>query len=484
VVLLAACSRKPPNTERVAFLPFENLTGDPSLDWISSTAPGIAASELSSSPRTISILAPALRDAIASGATRYVHGYFDRRGPGAVLHFELSVEDAATHKMLQHFSPDGDPLSAMTAAAKQIDPGAHPFSTSNPAAAEAWGKGDFEQAANLDPDFGAAWLGWAQQKSTVGRDAPAALEIIRRALSRNTLRFPIERAQIQVLQANLTNDVDGRRKALAHLSELAPGDPAVVLAAAESELLARNFAEAARFYQELLRTNENNPVVLNSLGYAYALGGDLPNARRTFADYARFRGQEANAYDSMGEAFFINGQFAEAEKQFLAAHEKNPALLNGGDLAKAAYARWLGGDLPGADRLYTQFLEYRRKAGDQNLAWREAVWLYSTGRQEQAKAKLAGAPGPPAGLASRQLAVWAKPDLPGNQDSLREAYEHTPPALDGLVRTVYAASLYQAGKRDEARKLLKRWPLPEQSGDPLLQSLLYPKFRELKGRLR
>jgi hypothetical protein len=46
---------------------------------------------------------------------------------------------------------------------------------------------------------------------------------------------------------------------------------------------------------------------------------------------------------------------------------------------------------------------------------------------------------------------------------------------------VYASALIAAGRKEEARKLLTRWPLPtEPGGDALLESLLYPKFIELR----
>jgi hypothetical protein len=192
----------------------------------------------------------------------------------------------------------------------------------------------------------------------------------------------------------------------------------------------------------------------------------------------------------MGEVLFLNGQFAEAEKQFLDAHEKNPAMLSGGDLSKAAYARWLGGDLPGADQIFARYLGFRTKARDPSVLWRQAAWLYATKRSQQAIATLsdpaAKASPQMAELAAKQLEVWKNPVLPHDLGALRQAYEHTPPAADGLLRTAFAAALLDSGNAAniaEARKLLQHWPLPDQAGDPYLQSLLYPKFQELKGKL-
>ena len=64
---------------RIAILPFENLTGDASLDWISAAAPAIVVSELSGSARIAAFRAQTVSDAYLSGATRFVHGYFTGR---------------------------------------------------------------------------------------------------------------------------------------------------------------------------------------------------------------------------------------------------------------------------------------------------------------------------------------------------------------------------------------------------------------------
>jgi len=67
--------------------------------------------------------------------------------------------------------------------------------------------------------------------------------------------------------------------------------------------------------------------------------------------------------------------------------------------------------------------------------------------------------------------------------TLRQTYERTPPATDGLVRTLYASALLQAGQKDEARKLVERWPLPEGS-DSFFQAIMYPRFLELRKALK
>jgi tetratricopeptide (TPR) repeat protein len=437
------------------------------------------------------VRAEAITDAYAVGATRLVHGYFDRRAAvdvGTRLHFEMSLEDAATHKMAVITSADGELLGAIDRLAKAIRAGAQPFSTANGEAAAAWGQGDFERAVTLDPDFSAAWVSRTQALLAGGQPS-RALEAASQALERPGLRSPIDRAQLQALAATIQQNAAEREKALAALAALLPSDPQVLHSLAEVRFNGRRFAESAQAFREVVRMAPGDLQALNLLGYAEALAGDLNAARVAFENYGRQPGQEANALDSMGEALFLHGRFAEAEKQFLAAHEKNPGMLGGGDLLKAAYARWLGGDLAGGDALFGRYAEFRARVQDSALPWRQSVWLYATGRPDQAARRLEGllaGNNPPqvADLARKQLAVWrGAQNLPADPSALRPVWERTSPAQDGLVRTLYAAALFKTGNREEARKLAALWPLPEGAGDPLLQAFLYPEFLKLRKSL-
>jgi Flp pilus assembly protein TadD len=465
-------------------LPFENLSGDAALDWIAAAGPKIVTDQLlGSAANAVPIQAGAMRDAYASGASQVVHGYVEKRAQ--TLHFEFVVEDAQTHKTLKTVTGDGGVVPALDRLAKQIDAGAHAFSSTNPGAVAAWGSGEYENAVSLDPDFGAAWLSWMQARAAAG-DAKQALEIAQRALQQPSLRSPVDRVRLELASATLRPDEPARQQALAALARLMPHDWALLGQLASQEMNARRFSEAALLYQSVLRENPDDIESWNQLGYAQAFAGDAESARKSFERYGRDPAHAANALDSQGEALFLNGRFAEAEKSFLEAHAKGSALLGGGDLLKAAYARWLQGDLAGADEHFSQYLAFRNQQKDPLIAWRQAVWEYSTGRTEAAVARLANvSTGPAANLSVAQLALWKDPSkLPRDPAALRQAYERAPPALDGITRVLYAAALAQAGQKDEARKLLALWPLPGAEGDPLLESFLFPKYLELKQELK
>jgi tetratricopeptide (TPR) repeat protein len=254
-------------------------------------------------------------------------------------------------------------------------------------------------------------------------------------------------------------------------------------ALAEMEMNARRFTDAARDYQDLARTNPGIVGVKNDLGYAQAFAGDLDGARKSFEEYGRQPGQAVNALDSLGEAYLLNGKFDQAERAFLDAYQKEPAFLQGATLWKAAHARWLAGDLAQADKIAERYWQDRAKAHDALLPWRRANWLYETGRRDQAVDLLMRAPQEAGDVAERQLQVWSNPQsVPSDLAVLERDYHRSTPARDGLVRTLYAEALVRAGRKDEARNLVRLWPLPEQTD--LLQALMYPEFIELRKALQ
>lgn len=490
---LAGCAPAPTRTvERIALLPFDNLTGDASLDWIRAAGPAILAGQVAGSTHLFAVLAPTRSEAVFAGATRLVYCSVSRnprKAAGPALRFDYAIEDAGTHKMASTGSIDGALLFTMNTLARTLDPAARPFSSSHPEAVAAWGRGEFERALALDPDFGSAWVSWIEQLTRSGKpqEAVAAAE---KALSRASLRSPLDRARIQLLAAGLREDQPARVAALTALAALAPTDTGTLLALAEAEQFERHFPQSSAWYRRVLAAEPGNAGARNGLGYAEAEAGQLDAAVRDLELYGRLPDQATNALDSLGEVYFMNGRFAEAEKYFSQVTARDPGFQGGVALLKAAYARWLSspGNRAAADAILRRYLAARAQQGDANVIWQEAAWLYSTGRPQAAIAKLASMPaGQMAAQKTtieRQLAVWRgeiKP--PTDLARIQAIYENTNPAADGLIRTFYAAALLRAGRTDEARALVQRWPLPESAGDPLLQSLVFPEFLELRQKL-
>jgi tetratricopeptide (TPR) repeat protein len=482
-LLGAGCARAPQRSvERLAILPFANLTGDAALDWIANAGPAILSQELAGGARVLPLRAASVGTAALENATQLLHCTFTVRSGS--LRIQYALEDAARHRMIAAGSVDGTALFAVSALARTLDAdGARPFSTPNPEAAAAWGRGEFERAVDLDPDFGTAWASLIVQTAQAGKPELAA-DLAARALARASLRTALDKAQIQLSDAALRKDEVARAAALTELVKLTPYDTGPLLGLAALQRQARKYPAAEQLYRRVVAIDPSNAEALNSLGYTEGESGKLDDAKQTFEAYGRIPNQAMNALDSLGEVYFMNGRFAEAEKYFSQESARDPNFLKGAPLLKAAYARWLGGDLTGADALVQKYLAFLAQQNDPLAFWREAVWLYATGRREQAMAALTKAPPDQAANMERQRAVWrGEVHVPEDLHQLQAAYHNTNPAADGLPRTLYAAALVKAGKVDEARPLLRLWPLPETASESLLQSLMYPRFLELRKTL-
>ena len=411
-----------------------------------------------------------MSEAYLEEANRFVHGYFTKSANQ--LHLTIEVEDSASHKMLFTEELQGPVLAAVNTLAKELEPKAESFSTNNEAAVEAWGRGDLEKAVLLDPNFGTAWLSLMEAKARTG-DSAAAIEVSGRALA-HPLKSQVDGLRIALARASLQKDATAEHDALVKLTALI-ADPQLLLNLGAVETRNREFALAEGDYKKILAVDPENLEAMNLLGYAYGFQGKLSDAESTFARYAKEPGQAPNAFDSMGEVYFMNGKFPDAEKSFLKAHELNAAFLAGGDLRKGAYAHWLAGDLPGADAMFSKYLEFRAKMHDPTVEWQHAGWEFTTGRKDQALARLVKSPSPQSILQAR---VWrgeiAVPLRTWTQ--LKKAYDNTTPTADGLFRTLYAEALISQGKNDEAKKLAARWPLPDSAGDAVLHPLVFPKY--------
>ena len=450
------------------------------MDWLSPAAPRIVVEQLAGSHLLYIAYADLVSDAYRERATRLAHGYFNNRG--GVLHIQVDLEDLATHKMVAHLSADGDALTAVDRLARQLDSAPLPFSTASPTAVQSWAKGDYEAAVSADPGFATAWLDWAQ--SLMRQDPQRAHAMLADAVRKPELRSEIKRFELGAALAAMEGDSHTLSQSLTSLVSLRPADPGPLQRLADLEMKQRSFADAAKHFRSASQVDPADSSLLNLAGYADAFAGDLAAARTVLEAYGKYPGQALNSLDSLGEAYFINGQFVDAERSFLAAAQKDPAFLAGAPLLKAAYARWLAGDLPGADQIQKRYVQQRLQAHDPTIFWREAVWLWTTGRRDDALAFLERAPGHGGEIGAKQRAFWKQPfNPPSDLPSLQRAFENTPPSTDGLLRTFYAKALVGVGKKNEAKRLVEKWPLPDSAGDPVLQALLYPEFLKLRKEL-
>jgi tetratricopeptide (TPR) repeat protein len=197
----------------------------------------------------------------------------------------------------------------------------------------------------------------------------------------------------------------------------------------------------------------------------------------------------------LGEVSFYLGDFSAAEQYFLKAQQKN-AARSGEEFKKAAEARLMLGDLAGADALY-------KKSGA--AVFEQARWEFLTGRRKSAMARLQQLiptlTGGPKSLALSQLSIWkvqtgaasateARLDVYAllfagrfreATPKLEAIYRETNPTTDGQVRTVLAWAYVETKRIAEARDLVRVYPIPLSSGNPLFASLAFPRFLEVRG---
>jgi tetratricopeptide (TPR) repeat protein len=452
-LLTTSCRRvERRSIDRLAILPFENLTGDRSLDWVGQAISGALAYELSASAHIFPVRVSAMRDALALNSTRVMEGYYTRSGRG--LSYRAVIEDAASHKDTATLeAASGIPNGVAEAAngmSRSLDKRQHPFPTRNASAIRFWGEAQLmadpaaraaalEKAIAADPNFGLAYVDRAQVSLENG-DRAGASRVVSAANQRLSLFTDVDRARIQLQEATLNNRRDQQRTALRELSRLSMTDSNLLQTLAGVELALRHFDTAADTYKNVLALEPDNVAAMNALGYVEAYRGNLEGATSAMDRYQVAAPDEPNPLDSLGEVHFMLGKFAEAERYFLDAYRMNAAFLGGIDLLKAAECRLMLGNLTGADEFFQKYSDTRRNARDPVADIVKLQWAYMTGRRKQTVAALesglAGIPANVRSYAEVQLAVW-KLDL-GDRPRAAElaaaaAHDATNPQMAALA---------------------------------------------------
>ena len=417
-LLLAGCRGSEVRFQRIAILPFENLTGDASLDWMGRGFSELAGLHITGSPTAQPVQAAALRETAGLGATQILHGYFSKIGES--WRVEAVLEDAGSRRMVRWAAAAGPASGGIaplaSAVTLQVAGSARPLGALDEAGLKAWVEGlssadpaaareALQRAAASAPDFGAAYVTWAQWLMAHGQRA-GAQQVIRAAGQRQIPE--VERARLRYLESVLEKGRAEQYQALITLSRVTPADPEVFRNLAQMDLAVHRYPAAVDSYQKAVARTPESVQLWNELGYARSYTRDLPGALEALRRYQQLRPLEANPLDSQGDVHFYMGRFLEAGKFYLEGYGKQPGFLGGGELFKAAWARLMSGDRPAADSSFQKYLAFRRSAGDPLIEYRQAEWEFLTGRRPAALARLERfAKGPAASLAFSQLSIWS-----------------------------------------------------------------------------
>jgi len=405
-LLLTSCTQKPQGLPpRYAVGHFENLSGDPSLDWVARAAPEYISATLAKAldgpvlnSASLNRAGPGISDDRAKarivGVNHLISGYLER--VNGKLRLYAVDEDLATGKDARQFSVEANqPVQALNDMVHAFSSSPAPYLTSNPDALKLYATAldepidhaatDLRAATHTDPNFGPAWVSLIEATSRRG-DKEAVAKTIDEALSQKL--DPLDHAQIRVEKALLDGDKSASLAALRDLSAQSPDDLALLKSLAESDTAAGNFKQAAADYKKIRDAVPNDRDAWNQLGYSLAWSGDFTGALDIMKQYGARWPDDPNPIDSLGDVNYMYGKFADAATLYLKADQKGPKLLNGGDLYKAAWAYFKAGDKSKADAAFAQFRTARTKTNAEAFTPFEADWLYRTGREKEAIALL------------------------------------------------------------------------------------------------
>ncbi len=447
-IVLAAlnfsCSpSKPPGIDRIAILRFENLTGDDALNWTGRAVSEVMSAELSGSPvhAVISFQALHASDrvfgprplsapgisteqpaATIAGANRILYGDISRRG--SRLRLDATLFDTSRGKVERTLTATGlesegvirlaDTLATNLASPvrrfeTQNDDALREYceglEASDPAAAAA----AFARSVATDPNFGQAYVAWAEWTAEQGNHAQVE-SIVALGAARGNAISAEDRARLAALAAEMRGDITASIRALDAAARLSPTDVQLLRRAAHMDLNGRNYPGAVKNLSMALAVEPQNVVLLNELGYAEMYAGERNEATKALEEYHRLQPGDPNAMDSLGDANYYFGEFAAAERYYRESYDKDPNFNDGGALLKAAYARLNTGDISGANAVFNQYVTAQRSAKDVLAEFRYGEWLFLSGQRQKAVEVMQGLAKslPPAGAqqANAQIAVW------------------------------------------------------------------------------
>jgi tetratricopeptide (TPR) repeat protein len=439
-LLTVGCSRQPkPVVERLAVLPFENLTGDASLDWVGPVLSEAVVEQLTGTTAIQPNTFTRLSDAAVARGTLALRGYYilvSGRLRLVASRERLSDGKVTATDTLEGAVPDGV-LGIADTLAHRLDSGARAPDTHSVEALRALvdakatpdtaaALAGFARAGSADPDFGPAYVAWAQALLARG-DASGLRTVVEQARARGGRIAELRRAELAAIGAAAAPDRAAKTQALAALARMMPADAELLARLAGEETVAQRYAAAAELYRKAIALDPLNGSFRNQLGYAEARLKNLAAARAALAEYQRIAPLEANPLDSMGDIHYYLGAFADAAGYYLQAYGKDPSFLGSATLYKAARARLMTGDVAAADELFRRYEQARRQAGDRLSEYTAAQWLYLAGHRPEAVARMralaASAAASPelAALAEVQLSAWAVAD--GKMDDARRLAE-------------------------------------------------------------
>jgi eukaryotic-like serine/threonine-protein kinase len=351
----------------VAVVYFNNLSQDPSLNWLDNGLTDMLTTNLAqvkgmdvlSTERVMSAVQRASKDgksldpaqaqnvARDAGADAYITGALLKIGP-TQLRLDVRMQDTATGQILYSDKLEGQDIQSIfgmvdrltagiassvlpSSAQPQKAPEIEQSSTSNVEAYRHYQLGvdygrrflirdairELEEAVRLDPQFALAYLQLAQQYSLSGdyrRGAEMADKV--EQLQSHLPRY--EQLSLQVVKAIRSGDKEAELAAYqALVSEFPRSSEDRGLEGDVLGSLGRH-DEALELYRQGLALDPKSEELLNFQSYQRAFSGDINGALASNDAYAAVRPGDPNPLDSRGDILYFAGRDDEA----IAAYHK------------------------------------------------------------------------------------------------------------------------------------------------------------------
>jgi eukaryotic-like serine/threonine-protein kinase len=410
----------------VAVLYFNNLSQDPSLNWLDNGLTDMLTTNLAqvkgmnviSTERVLGAVQRATKDgksldpaqaqgvARDAGADAYITGALLKIGP-TQLRLDVRAQDTSTGQILFSDKLEGQDLQSIfgmvdrltsnlasnflpAADQPQKGPEIEQASTSNVEAYRHYQLGvdysrrffetdavrEYDEAVRLDPQFALAYLRLGNEYNLLG-DLKGAQDAMGKAQQLEAHLPRYEQLSLQVAKVNSTGDPEAEMAVRQQMVSEFP----------RSTMDRGLYAHQLGFYgkrpqdidvlQQGLTLDPKNEDLLNFETYEYGKGGDINRALAADDLYISVRPGDPNPYDTRGDALFINGRDDDA----IAAYKKAVELRfdfnediklaivysdqRKSDMANAAFQQY-SQHASGLYRLYVPDFEaqFKQTAGD------------------------------------------------------------------------------------------------------------------------
>jgi eukaryotic-like serine/threonine-protein kinase len=375
----------------LAVIEIENLSQDPSLNWLGSGVVDLLTTDLAQAKGLDVISTERIRGLIGrqakpgeslpadearqvakeAGADVFVSGALLKIGQGFRL--DLRVQDTASGKVLLADKVEGDTPQAIFSMVDKatgrivsellptaaVEANSAASLTSNLDALHAYEQGinyedrllydqaaaSFRHATELDPQFAMAYY----QLSTVLTNYSESRQALSQA-AQLAARLPLPEQQKLLIQADQLGH-DGRDAEAIQVLQTGidqfPKDVGLQSALAFRLDLQGKTQEAIAAFQKLLQIDPKNAGANLELSYDYAVQGDQARAMAAVDKYAALLpANDPNPIDTRGDLYAISGQFDQAIAQYQKNQQLNPSFLSALTTLKIALAYLREGKSP------------------------------------------------------------------------------------------------------------------------------------------